>query len=62
MDLLSTTEAAQKMGHLINLRGAVRRAEELAQRKPSHRNAVLLQRAQRDLIEFADTMRPRLVQ
>jgi hypothetical protein len=62
MDLLSTTEAAQKMGHLIKLRAAVNRARMDNALQKSRESAAILQRLQRDLAEFSSTMRPRLVQ
>jgi hypothetical protein len=71
LDLISTTEAAQKMGHLIQLRATVQRAKdagELVQRKSGqwHRKytpqqAIWLNQRERELREFSATMKPRLV-
>jgi hypothetical protein len=72
MDLLSTTEAAQKMGHLIQLRAAVERATvagKMVQAESGHwhrhytpEQAVALQQRRQELAGFISTMRPRLVQ
>jgi hypothetical protein len=71
MDLLATTEAAQKFSHLIQLRAAVERAREAGEwvkrasgewhRKYTWTAALILQKREEALKEFLSTMPLRVV-
>jgi hypothetical protein len=68
LDLLATTEATQKFGHLVNLRAAVQRAKEAGiwdsvkkHYKYTPYQASELQHRQQELREFLATMPLRAV-
>ena len=68
MDLLSASEDALKFAHLVELRKAVRRAEEAGKIGPdghrhyTHGTALDLQRRKEELKRFLMTMPLRVVQ
>lgn len=58
MELLEASDTAKKMALMRAQYEAVERAKALLNKNKCHRNAVLLQRAERDLKELRGTLMP----